>query len=97
MRRRGRLIGDKPLTDEWVRKYGWSSIDEFALAYIVGEVDRLACPEDKPWPRSGNKVLCIPGLKPSSGFTHRRVVLGVLRRGLMRVVTWVIGVLPLMS
>ena len=64
LRRRGRLIGDKPLTDEWVRKYGWSSINEFALAYIIGEVDRLACPEDKPWPRSGNKVLCIPGLKP---------------------------------
>ena len=38
LRRRGRLIGDKPLTDDWVKKYGWSSINEFALAYILGEV-----------------------------------------------------------
>ncbi len=64
LRRRGRLIGNKPLTDDWVRKYGWSSISEFALAYIMGEVNKLACPEDGPWPRSGSKVLCIPGLKP---------------------------------
>mgnify|MGYP001626147612 FL=1 len=64
LRRRGRLIGNKPLTDDWVRKYGWSSIDEFALAYIMGEVNQLACPENKPWPKSGNKVLCIPKLKP---------------------------------
>ncbi|WP_069807014.1 50S ribosomal protein L30 [Vulcanisaeta thermophila] len=62
--RRGRLIGDKPLTEDWVRKYGWSSIREFALAYVSGEVSTLSCPEDKPWPRSGNKVLCIPQLKP---------------------------------
>lgn len=64
LRARGRLVGDKPLTDDWVRKYGWSSIEEFALAYITGEVNQLSCPEDKPWPRSGNKVLCIPKLKP---------------------------------
>lgn len=64
LRKRGRLVGDKPLTDEWVRKYGWSSIEEFALAYVLGEVERLSCPETGQWPRSGNKVLCIPKLKP---------------------------------
>ncbi len=65
LRKRGRLIGDKPLTEDWVRKYGWSGIEEFALAYITGEVERIACPEDKPWPRSSDgKVLCIPKLKP---------------------------------
>lgn len=62
--RRGRLVGDKPLTEDWVKKYGWSSIREFALAYIMGEVDYLSCPEDKPWPKAGDKVLCIPQLKP---------------------------------
>ncbi|MCG2880096.1 MAG: 50S ribosomal protein L30 [Vulcanisaeta sp.] len=64
LRRRGRLVGDKPLTDDWVKKYGWSGINEFAFAYVMGEVERLACPEDEPWPRAGNKVLCIPKLKP---------------------------------
>ncbi len=64
LRKRGRLVGDKPLTDDWVKRYGWSSIDEFALAYITGEVNQLACPNDKPWPKVNNKVLCIPGLKP---------------------------------
>ncbi|BDR92043.1 50S ribosomal protein L30 [Vulcanisaeta souniana] len=64
LRRRGRLVGDKPLTDDWIKKYGWSSIDEFALAYIMGEVNQLACPDNKPWPKADNKVLCIPKLKP---------------------------------
>ncbi|MFB6470846.1 MAG: 50S ribosomal protein L30 [Vulcanisaeta sp. AZ3] len=64
LRSRGKLVGDKPLTDDWIKKYGWSSIEDFALAYITGEVNQLACPEDKPWPRSGSRVLCIPRLKP---------------------------------
>jgi large subunit ribosomal protein L30 len=59
LRRRGRLVGDKPLTDDWVRKYGWGSLEELALAYVRGEVDRLACTGKQ---RPGEK--CIPGLKP---------------------------------
>ncbi len=61
------------------------------MAYVMGEVNQLACPENKPWPRSGNKVLCIPGLKPSLGSIPRQAALGALRGGLMKVATWVIG------
>ncbi len=69
------------------------------MAYVMGEVNQLACPENKPWPRSGNKVLCIPGLKPffrlhpppSGGLRS------IKRGGLMKVETWAIGALPLMS
>ncbi|NPA71156.1 MAG: 50S ribosomal protein L30 [Crenarchaeota archaeon] len=64
LRKRGRLIGDKPLTDDYVRKYGWKSIDEIALAYVMGEIDRLWCPENAPLPKKDGKVLCIPRLKP---------------------------------
>ena len=64
LRKRGRLIGDKPLTDDYIRKFGWDSIEEFALAFIQGEVEKLWCPEDKPLPKKDGKVLCIPKLKP---------------------------------
>lgn len=63
------------------------------MAYVMGEVNQLACPENKPWPRSGNKVLCIPGLKPSLGsIPPHQAALGALRGGgLMKVETWAIG------
>ncbi len=64
LRRRGRLVGDKPLTDDYVKRYGWSSIDELALAFIRGELSALSCPDDEPWPRRNGKVMCIPNLKP---------------------------------
>ncbi len=64
LRRRGRLVGDKPLTDDYVRKLGWESIDEFVLAFIKGQVERLWCPESRPLPKKDGKVLCIPKLKP---------------------------------
>lgn len=60
LRRRGRLVGDKPLTDEWLSKYGWSSIEEFALAYVRGEVERLSCGDVE----ISGKAPCIPKLKP---------------------------------
>ncbi|MFB6490792.1 MAG: 50S ribosomal protein L30 [Thermoproteus sp. AZ2] len=62
--KRGRIVGDKPLTLEHLKKYGWSSFEEVALAYVSGEIDRLACPKRGAWPRSGERVLCIPYLKP---------------------------------
>lgn len=59
----GRLVGDKPLTSEYMRSLGWNDFEEFALAYITGEVQRLACPKGKT-PRANGRALCIPGLKP---------------------------------
>jgi len=39
LRRRGRIVGDKPLTDEFVRqKLGFSSIEELADAILSGKV-----------------------------------------------------------
>ncbi len=64
LRRRGRLVGDKPLTEDYLRKLGWDSFEEFALAFIRGEVEKLWCPEDKPLPKKDGNVLCIPKLKP---------------------------------
>lgn len=64
LRKRGRLIGDKPLTDDYIRKFGWNSIEEFALAFIQGEVEKLWCSENKQLPKKDGKVLCIPKLKP---------------------------------
>lgn len=62
--KRGRIVGDRPLTLEHLKKYGWESFEELALAYVSGEIDRVACPKRGEWPRSGNKVLCVPYLKP---------------------------------
>ncbi len=49
LRRRGRLIGNKPLTDEYVReKTGYSSIEEFAKAVIEGKASLKDLPDLKP-------------------------------------------------
>lgn len=49
LRKRGRLIGDKPLTDEVVRKYTpYKTIDEFARAVINFEAELSDIPELKP-------------------------------------------------
>ncbi len=48
LRRRGRLIGDRRLTDEYIKKLGYNSIEEFSKAVIEGRA----------------KLSEIPGLKP---------------------------------
>ena len=48
LRRRGRLTGNRRLTDEIVKKYGFNSIDDFAKAVFEGRA----------------KLSEIPGLKP---------------------------------
>ena len=42
---------------------GGDGIEDFAYAYIMGEVPRIACRDEKPEMRDG-KAMCIPGLKP---------------------------------
>ncbi len=64
LEKRGRLIGDKPLTLDHLRRFGWGSFLEFANAFVSGEVASLSCPQKSAWPRVNGRVLCIPSLKP---------------------------------
>ncbi len=48
LRRRGRLRGNKKLTDEYVQKYGYSSIEEFAKAVIECKAKITDIPNLKP-------------------------------------------------
>ena len=49
LRRRGRLVGNKPLTDEYVRENtNFSSIDEFAKAVVEGKASLKDLPGLKP-------------------------------------------------
>lgn len=64
LRTRGRIVGDKPLTDDYVRKYGWSSIEELVDAYMGGVVKRLWCRKNEKPKIVNGKATCIPGLKP---------------------------------
>ncbi len=63
LRKRGRLKGDKPLTDEYVReKTKYNSIDEFAKAVIEGKASLKDLPDLKPVfrlhpPRGGLKSI----------------------------------------
>jgi len=58
LRRRGRLVGNKPLTDEYVKeKTGFETIEEFAKAVIEGKAS----------------LKDLPDLNPSSDYIHREV------------------------
>ena len=48
LRRRGRLTGNKPLTDDYVRKLGYSSIEDLARALYEGKVRLKDVPKLKP-------------------------------------------------
>jgi large subunit ribosomal protein L30 len=63
LRGRGRIVGDRPLTPDYLRKWGWQSFDEVALAYVSGDIDYLACGR-KVRVREGERAPCIPHLKP---------------------------------
>lgn len=63
LKRRGRLVGDRPLTLEHLQRWGWRSFEEVALAFVAGEIDRLSCGRRVP-AREGQKAPCIPYLKP---------------------------------
>ncbi|MFN3804861.1 MAG: 50S ribosomal protein L30 [Pyrobaculum sp.] len=62
LKKRGRIVGDKPLTLEYLQKWGWQNFEEVALAYISGEIESLSC--GKRNIRQGQKPPCIPYLKP---------------------------------
>ena len=49
LRNRGKLIGDKPLTDEYVKeKTGYDSIEEFAKAVVEGKASLKDLSDLKP-------------------------------------------------
>ena len=49
LRKRGKLVGNKPLTDEYVKeKTGYNSIDEFAKAVVEGKASLKDLPDLKP-------------------------------------------------
>jgi len=48
LRKRGRLVGNKPVTDEYAKKLGFTGLEELAEALLEGRV----------------KVKDLPGLKP---------------------------------
>jgi len=48
LRKRGRLIGDKPVTDEYVAKHStYKTIDEYAKALVAQKEDALTLPKLK--------------------------------------------------
>lgn len=48
LKKRGRLVGNKKLTDEYAQKVGKKSLDELAEALIKGEVEFHKLPSMKP-------------------------------------------------
>ncbi len=48
LKKRGRLIGDKRLTDDYAQKVGKKSLDELAEAILKGEIEFSDLPSIKP-------------------------------------------------
>lgn len=48
LKKRGRLSGDKKLTDEYAKELGYDSLDALAEAIVNVEVDFCSLPEVKP-------------------------------------------------
>ena len=48
LRKRGRLVGNKPVTEEYLKKLGFSSFEELAEALISGKVSINDLPGLKP-------------------------------------------------
>ncbi|MGD8505469.1 MAG: 50S ribosomal protein L30 [Candidatus Bathyarchaeota archaeon] len=48
LRERGRLVGNKPITDEYAKEVGYKSLDELAGAVFEGKVEFGRLPRIKP-------------------------------------------------
>jgi len=48
LKKRGRMIGDKKLSDEYAKKIGYESLNELADAICEGKVEYKNLPEIKP-------------------------------------------------
>ncbi len=49
LKKRGRLVGNKKLTDEYVQKLGFKSLDELAEAIFYCKVEYWKLPEVQPY------------------------------------------------
>jgi len=48
LKKRGRLVGDKKLTDEYAKELGYKSLDDLAEAIFKAEVECSSLPKVKP-------------------------------------------------
>jgi large subunit ribosomal protein L30 len=48
LKKRGRLVGDKKLTDEYAKELGYKSLDDLAEALFNVDVEFSSLPEIKP-------------------------------------------------
>jgi large subunit ribosomal protein L30 len=48
LKKRGRLVGDKELTDEYAKELGYKSLDDLAEALFKVDVEFSSLPEIKP-------------------------------------------------
>ena len=49
IKKRGRLLGDKKITDEYAKKVGFKSVEDLAKAVFEGKIDYNKLPEVKPF------------------------------------------------
>jgi large subunit ribosomal protein L30 len=48
LKKRGRLVGDKKLTDEYAKELGYKSLDDLAEAIFKVEIECSSLPDMKP-------------------------------------------------
>lgn len=63
--KRGRILGDKPINDEVLKKAGYSSFEEFAKALTEGRIKYSDIPEIKPVIRLHPPRIGYEGIKRS--------------------------------
>lgn len=77
LKKRGRLAGNKKLTDEYAQRVGKQSLEELAMAIFVGEVEFNSLPDIKPIfrlhpPRKGFKGKVKRSFASGEGVTGYR-------------------------
>ena len=87
LRKRGRLIGDKPITDEYAQKIGYKDVRDLAKAILDGKIKYKKLPDIKPVfrlapPRGGFKSTKRP-FKVGGDLGYRGAAINDLLRRMM--------------
>lgn len=87
LRKRGRLIGDKPITDEYAQKIGYKDVRDLAKAILDGKIKYKELPDIKPVfrltpPRGGFKSTKHP-FKVGGDLGYRGTAINDLLRRMM--------------
>jgi len=87
LRKRGRLIGDKPITDEYAQKIGYKDVRDLAKAILDGKIKYKELPDIKPVfrlapPRGGFKSTKRP-FKVGGDLGYRGAAINDLLRRMM--------------